>query len=190
MSMEKAASLLPHEMRQTDQTKNAPGMIHFDVSQGCTAELLNGALLDLGLPLEGVHYAFKQLGIFHLVPTHCSEGIGRCLGSYLDLVNESGQSFMSKAIKISPKKTNGRKQTLHWDHKNTDLPDETSTQTAETEQVNEDAKSHELNQSAENINRWLRKKPGTIGDLITHVQQSELSPIPSALVQKTLSLLA
>lgn len=194
MSTIQARSLLPHEMRQMDQSKSLPGMIHFDVSQGCTAELLNGALLDLGLPLDGVHLAFKQLGISHLIPTHCSEGTGRCLGSYLDLVNDSGQSFMSKSVIFSKKKSNGRKQSPHWDHKAVDSLNEIPAPTFKTEEQTEEQTEEEIgtefNQSTENINRWLRQEPGTIDNLISHVQQSKLSPIPSALVQKTLGLLA
>ena len=67
----------------------ATGIIHFDVTQGCKAELLNSAILDLGLPLEPVVQAFRYLGIGHIVPTQGKEIKGKIFGATLDFIYES-----------------------------------------------------------------------------------------------------
>ncbi len=78
------------------KSQSSHRIIHFDVTQGCQAELLNGALVDLGLPLEPVFQAFQQLGIAHILPTQSKVmRRGQAFGSFLHFMHEScplGQS--------------------------------------------------------------------------------------------------
>jgi Protein of unknown function DUF111 len=68
---------------------SGPGIIHFDVTQGCKPELLNSALLDLGLPLGAVFEAFSQLNIEHIVPMYSKKIREETFGSFLDFIHES-----------------------------------------------------------------------------------------------------
>ncbi|MEI6805902.1 MAG: nickel insertion protein [Myxococcaceae bacterium] len=78
-------------------------MLHFDLSQGCTARALCASLLDLGASLKAIEEVLPKLQI-------------RYVDQSLDFLDHSGRSLDSATQKISLLKRPRFKAKLKWHH--------------------------------------------------------------------------
>lgn len=84
-------------------------MLHFDLSQGCTARALCGSLLDLGASLKAVEEILPEIQIQYLDKS-------------LDFLDSSGRSLDSSTQRISILKRPRFKAKLRWHHSSPPSP--------------------------------------------------------------------
>jgi hypothetical protein len=167
-----------------------PGMVHFDVTQGCSAELLNGAMADLGLSLDPSAQALRALGMTYVQPLKRSESAGRVFGVSVDFVHDSGASLLSKepsGPRSHRYEAAARKHSPRW-HRAQPASDEHKPADNEAPKVTNEFDAHR--QEVSTLDQWLRGKKVSFEDMLSQVKMAELAPIPSALAQKTLGFLA
>lgn len=168
-------------------TRLSAGILHFDVSLGCTAEVLIGSLADLEGDVSVIKQGLKACGILGIAPFLRNESSRSVAGISIDFVLDSGMSLkaISKAKNtILPNKSFSKRRPF-WVR--TSLKKEEPYQGLSSENR---AKSSEVPLHGNTLfGSWIRGEPATLAEMKNLIDSSSLTPIPLSLARKTITLL-
>ncbi len=171
----------------TPQSEIPPsqGYIHFDVTQGCTAELLISALLALHHDTKVVQQAFLQAGITDIHP-HLSEIHSKNRRSYsLEFRDENNHLLQWPEQIEQSKYRSTKKHAPKWDH-----PKNAATE-IEIGTASSGVAIAGLAKIKEAVSTFEANPPMTaLVDADSWLKKTQLDPILHALIRKTWKILA
>ena len=153
---------------------NENNHLHFDVSRGCTAEILISALIDLKGDLSVVKKGLVACGVLDIEPVSKQGYFKNTSQSFIDFENEFGKSITTPLSRRLNSETNlpkiSKKKKPAWDRKNK----------IEDERDVKDSKNQPFSTSI---------RVDTLDSIRKVLTRSTLDPVSKALAIKTIDLL-